>query len=225
MTDLAVIVPSRGRPEAAVALARAFVDTCTADTRLVFSVDVDDPRRIDYSPLIRNGPVDLDINVNSSMVEALNATAVKQPTFAVAFLGDDHLPRTYGWDAEYIKALRELGTGIVYGNDLLQGANLPTQVAMTSDIVRTLGYMVPPELRHMYADNFWLTLGRAAECIRYLPEVLVEHRHPLAGKATWDEGYKRVNDPEVYRADERAFGEYVRDRLAGDVAKVRALRG
>lgn len=231
MTDLLVVVPSRGRPEAAAALARAFADTCTADTKLVFAVDADDPRRGDYAPLIRNGFVDLAIGASATMVEALNRAAVAgtAPTaeapFGIGFLGDDHCPRTHGWDQRYLDALRELGTGMVYGDDLLQGENLPTQVAMTSDIVRALGYMAPAELRHMYVDNFWLTLGRAAECIRYLPEVVVEHRHPLAGKAQWDEGYKRVNDHAVYRADEQAFAEYVRTRLAADAAKVRALRG
>jgi len=227
VTDLVVIVPSRGRPEAAAALARAFADTCTADTALVFAVDEDDPS--DYGRLISNDGVHVHVGGNATMVEALNSAAVGQtlldePPFAIGFMGDDHCPRTLGWDQAYLDALKDLGTGIAYGNDLLQGERLPTQCAMTSDIVQALGYMAPPQLRHMYVDNFWLSLGQAAECIRYLPDVIVEHRHPLAGKAQWDAGYVRVNDRAVYRADEEAFAEYVRTRFAEDVAKVRALR-
>lgn len=227
MADLVIIVPTRDRPEQALALARAFADTCTADTRLVFAVDDDDPS--DYAPLILADRVHVQTGASKTMVQALNRVAVglavdADPPFAIGFMGDDHCPRTYGWDQAYLDALREMGTGIVYGNDLLQGERLPTQVAMTSDIVRALGYMSPPELRHMYVDNFWLTLGWAARCLRYLPDVIVEHRHPLAGKAQWDEGYVRVNDAAVYEADERAFAEYKLTRLAGDVAKVRALR-
>lgn len=229
MADLVVVVPSRGRPEAAAALARVFADTCTADTELLFAVDADDPRRRDYCDALRGAPRAAGVleQQSGTMVEALNLAAMfaAQRSFAVGFLGDDHCPRTLGWDQRYLDALRELGTGVVYGNDLLQGENLPTQAAMTSDIVRELGFMAPPALRHMYVDNFWLTLGRAADCIRYLPDVIVEHRHPLAGKAQWDAGYVRVNDRAVYQADELAFAEYVRSRLAGDAAKVRALRG
>ncbi len=225
MADLVVIVPSRGRPEAAAALVQHFKNTCMADTRLVFAVDDDDPS--DYGPLIANDRVHVHVGGNSTMVEALNATAsVYAPdAFALGFLGDDHCPRTYGWDRAYLDALRDLGTGIVYGNDLLQGHRLPTQCAMTSDIVRALGYMCPPALRHLFVDNYWRDLGKAAECLRYLPKVTIEHRHPLAGKSAWDDGYERVNAPEIAHHDREAYEAYVSDGLDADVAKVQALRG
>lgn len=227
MTDLVVVVPSRGRPDAARELWQSFADTCTAGTQLVFALDDDDPTRGDYpdGPTIWTGP-------NKSMVEALNGAATgyaeglfgMAPPVAIGFMGDDHRPRTNGWDQSYLDALRELGSGIVYGNDLLQGQRLPTQCAMTTDIVRALGYMAPPALTHMYVDNFWLTLGQCVESVRYLPDVVVEHLHPVAGKAQWDAGYMRVNATSMYSRDEAAFVHYVRESLAGDVAKVRALR-
>ena len=164
------------------------------------------------------------------MVEALNMTAGHLPShqaaFAVGFMGDDHRPRTVGWDKEYLDALRELGTGIVFGDDLYQGDKLPTQCAMTSDIVRALGYMAPPTLTHMYVDNFWRDLGTEADCLYYLPDVVVEHMHPIVGKAEWDEGHLRVNDRQVIDADEAAYVEHqTSGRFAADVAKVKALRG
>lgn len=239
MSDLVVIVPSRGRPEAALTVARIFADTCTADTELVFAIDADDPKRSEYSPLKSNGPVDLFVGNNSSMVSALNYAAhlaawwtpsykrdwIKDPPpFAVGFMGDDHRPRTPGWDSAYLDALRELGTGIVYGDDLLQGENLPTQCAMTSDIIRGLGHMAPPTLTHLYVDDYWRDLGRAAGCLRYLPDVVIEHMHPRAGKSEWDDGYRRVNADEVYQADAAAYAEYGRTRFEADVKTVKALR-
>jgi hypothetical protein len=117
-------------------------------------------------------------------------------------MGDDHFPRTHGWDQAYLDALRELGTGIVYGNDLLQGHRLPTQCAMTADIVRRWGYMALPTLRHMYVDNFWRDLGNAADCLRYLPEVVVEHgtRWPARRDGRRLPAGQRTR---VYSADER----------------------
>jgi hypothetical protein len=71
-------------------------------------------------------------------------------------------------------------------------------------------------------DNYWLALGQAADCITYLPDVVVEHLHPVAGKAQWDEGYVRVNNSAVYQADQEAFTAYLRDNLAREVELVRA---
>lgn len=226
MADLVVIVPSRGRPQAARHLVDTFADTCTADTVLVFAVDRDDPTHGDY--VSATGGACLTTQPSGTMVTALNFAALAQvssgaPPFAVGFMGDDHRPRTKGWDADYLDALRELGTGIVYGDDLYQGEKLPTQCAMTADIIRALGYMAPPTLTHMYVDNFWMDLGLEADCIFYLPEVVVEHVHPVAGKADWDEGHRRVNAREIFDADALAYGEYHRDRFPADVAKVRAL--
>lgn len=231
MADLVVIVPSRGRPAAASELARAFGETRTT-AHLVFAIDEDDPTKGEYADALGVYPSSvIDTGgAPATMVRALNACAVKRASapdapFAIGFMGDDHRPRTQGWDQAYLDALKELGTGIVYGDDLLQRQNLPTQCAMTSDIVKALGFMAPPTLRHLYVDNFWRDLGLAAGCLRYLPEVIVEHRHPVARKAEWDEGYQRVNSQEMYRSDAQAYADYGRDQFQADVAKVRALRG
>lgn len=227
MTDLVVIVPSRGRPGAAVELAAAFAKT-ESTSRLVFAVDEDDPTRSRYlatldaypATTVHFGPAP------STMVKALNTAALlyANEAYALGFMGDDHRPRTKHWDAMYLAALDQLRTGIVYGNDLLQGQRIPTQVAMTADIVRTLGHMAPATLAHLYVDNYWKDLGQQAGCLRYLPEVVVEHMHPIAGKAQWDEGHIRVNEPAMYQRDSDAYADYAGSHLADDVAKVRALR-
>lgn len=230
MADLTVIVPSRERPTAAGPLVEAFKATCTTDTRLVFAVDESDPTQQDYIDVAfgANWPVSVFVCPSRTMVEALNHAAgallADGAGFAIGFLGDDHCPRTVGWDTAYLETLHALGTGMVYGDDLLQGERIPTQVAMTSDIVSTLGHMAPPVLTHLYVDNYWLDLGRQAGCLRYLPDVVVEHRHPFAGKAAMDAGYARVNDAGMYDRDGQAYAAYA-PQLATDIAKVKALRG
>lgn len=241
MTDLVVIVPTRDRPESAEQLVRAFADTCTADTELVFALDDNAPSLPGYRGVVefannmrlfRVGEVTLPSrNMGEALrlaVAAVTSPDAVSPPFAVGFMGDDHRPRTKGWDTAYLQALRELGTGIVYGNDLLQGANLPTQVAMTSDIIRALGHMAPPTLVHMYLDNYWKELGERAGCLRYLPDVVVEHVHPLAQGLPmdeWDEGHRRVNSREMYATDHAAYVRWKYMQMPVEVAKVRALRG
>jgi len=51
--------------------------------------------------------------------------------------------------------------------------------------------------------------------LRYIPEVVLEHLHPVAGKAEWDDQYREVNAPEVYSADRIALDNY----LASDAYK------
>lgn len=217
---------------------RCFGDTITGNTILTFVVNEDDPRKPGYGVVTHE---DTRVHVEvcyvdaSNMVEALNLAAVnvvaggmswgRPAPFAVAFMGDDHRPRTKGWDSQYVSVLRDMGTGFVYGDDLLQHEMLPTQVAMTSNIIQALGYMAPPNLTHLYVDNAWLALGRAAGCLCYLPSVVVEHVHPIANKAEWDEGHLRVNAQEMNQKDSIAYRNWLYEGYNQAVDAIRALAG
>lgn len=253
MPDLLVIIPTRGRPHTVAEVVDAFRDTCRADTGLMFVIDDDDPAAERYQKAVNEQDLQgsgVDTAVFSgrriplprriagiilgtqpapgTMVSALNygaqyAAQGDNAPAAVAFMGDDHRPRTVGWDRAYLNALHGL-PGIVYGNDLVQGASLPTQFAVTTDVVRALGFMSPPVLTHLYLDNYWLTIGQASGCITYLPDVVVEHLHPVAGTAEWDEGYRRVNAPAMYSADRHAYEQYMAAHRDRDVLAVRSVR-
>lgn len=162
------------------------------------------------------------------MVDKLNATAAMMAGafFAAGFAGDDHVPRTRGWARRYVQVLHSMGTGIVYGDDLIQGPTLPTQWAMTTDIVTVLGRMVPARVEHFWCDNAVLTLGLAGGCVRYLPEVVIEHMHPVADKAPWDDTYERLAGQDAQDRDEGAFMAWRDDgAMVADAAAVLALRG
>ena len=208
MRNLVVLVPSRNRPQNIAELIKSFDETET-ESDLIVIVDDDEPQMDAY----------LALGCDVMVVEKNGKGMAKPLNFAArhfahkyrhfAFLGDDHRPRTKNWDVHFINALDELGTGIVYGNDLFQGEALPTAVAMSGDIVNALGGMVPQGMIHLYLDNFWMKLGKDLGTFSYLSEVVIEHLHPVAGKAQWDEGYKDVNAEEVYSADKKAFDEYI----------------
>jgi hypothetical protein len=209
---LTVIVPSRGRPEAALELVNAVVDTRqVSTTNMVLAVDADDPMLDLYQDVAgtRSDAARVEVVRGGWMVAALNEAAARvaadSSVTAIGFLGDDHRPRTPGWDASYLSALNEIGAGIVYGNDLLQYDFVPTQCAMSASIVRALGWMAHPSLKHMYVDTLWRDMANVARRLRYLPDVIVEHMHYLNGKSVQDDGYKRVNAAEVFSADEQAF--------------------
>jgi hypothetical protein len=113
----------------------------------------------------------------------------------------------------------------VYGDDLLQGERLPTAVFMSPSIVRTLGWMVPPGMIHLYLDDVWRELGKAVGCLRYHPEIVIEHMHPGANKAGWDPIYLESNSPELYAHDSALYQQWMDNQRHEDAAKLRALRG
>jgi hypothetical protein len=91
---------------------------------------------------------------------------------------------------------------------------------MSASIVRAIGYMAPPELIHMYMDNFWKALGQDLGHLIYRSDVIIEHLHPLVGKSQNDAGYMEVNSPEIYSKDVVAFDRYLRDRFVHDLQKI-----
>ena len=140
-----------------------------------------------------------------------------------ASLGDDHVPRTPGWDRLLLEAIDAMGgTGMAYGDDLLQGAALPTFVVMSADIVAALGWVCEPSMRHYNLDNVWQDLGRGAGCLAYRDDVIVEHMHPGASKAPFDDTY--AEDSPHWPQDLTAYQAWRQLRMADDIAKITALK-
>lgn len=231
MSDLLMIVPTRGRPDSVPAIMQAWDDT-EATAHLLFAVDTDDPEVAAYRKhakrLKDDDRVKFTFGKRRRLCGTLNQQAVKHAsTYPVlAFMGDDHRPRTVGWDVRFVTCLSggAAGPGVVYGNDLLQGEKMPTAVALTSDIVSTLGYMAPPALVHLCLDLVWLDWGKGIGRITYLEDLIIEHMHPANGKAPMDAGYEEVNSSEQVSADSDAYYDY-RDNggLQADLDKLRAL--
>lgn len=228
MPDLAIIVPTRGRPDNIRKVVSAWDFTNAWDyADLVLVADADDPEIGEYQePGISDHVRVVVIPAWMPMVHKLDLAAREMADryWALGFAGDDHLPQTIGWAARYLTVLRELGTGMVYGDDGYQGQRLSTEWAMTSDVVRALGRMVPAPVEHMFCDNSVLELFTAAGAVRHLPEIRIEHMHPYAGKAETDDQYERVNGRDQMVRDRRAFRAWQATTLASQVADVRALR-
>ena len=215
MSRLLVIVPSRKRPKACAELLQEFLKT-SEDAEILFGLDDDDKSQFPTEVLEA-----AEINPRLRMGGTLNLLANKYADKYeyIGFMGDDHRPRTQGWDKILCDAIGEK-PGVSYGDDLLQGANLPTAVILSSGIIRKIGYMVPPTLIHMYMDNFWRDLGDKLGNLVYRPDVTIEHLHYLAGKAINDLQYQEVNSAAVYENDRIAYGLYLAGQFEKDIQKV-----
>jgi hypothetical protein len=228
MTDLAVIVPSRQRPASVHRLCQAWADTAdgTVQADLIVCLDHDDDTIHDYPESGDYGFLSYSLADRNGFAPRLTAEALKEAPayFALASWGDDHIPRTEGWDSALVEALRDIGTGFAYGDDLIQGENLPTACAMTSDIVQALGWMTPPGMAHLYVDDVWLTLGRELGRIRYLPDVVIEHYHPMHRPDVEPDALViDANSAAAYTADRAVFDQWKADDLPECLDSLRAL--
>jgi len=211
------IVPTRGRPSNAHRLANAFNETA-AFSQLYFVVDNDDPLWTDYTrheEVLNYRCISLE-NKTGGCAKSLNDAAVQLLDFCnypafdyFIFMGDDHLPKTKNWDQRLVEAIG-LDQGIAYGDDLLQGENLPTAYAMSRELVVELQGMTFPGCKHLFFDNFVKQLGIDLKNLKYCPDVIIEHLHPVAGKAEVDEGYARVNQPKWYEEDLLTLQKFLR---------------
>lgn len=215
--DLLAIIPTRGRPESVQRFADAFYENSDGNADLIFGIDDDDetvyPEGLTYS-----------VNPRARFSGTLNNVSAKNPDYFAYFAaGDDHLIETPHFDTVILDNLHTLGTGFVYGPDGLMNEYLPTFGAMTGDVIKALGYMSLPELIHLYVDNWWKDLFGTIGKLKYDPNLRVSHLHPSGGFTEWDDQYKEVNDPEMYKHDSEAYEEYKRTRFASDVQKLQNL--
>lgn len=233
MTDpMLVIVPTRGRPQNIVRLEKALAETDTLNAHVLYAVDPDDPELEGY--------LDLDLSRIFVLKERLRlgrtlnflARRYADQYDVIGFMGDDHVPRTTGWEDRILEVFTMMWGAerhggppvpppVVYGNDLLQGQALPTAVFMDARIIRALTYMVPAEIVHLYADNFWKSLGEELGSLVYLPDVVIEHIHPAAGKVAMDAGYQEVNSRERDSMDRHAWERYRDESLSKAVERIR----
>lgn len=217
------ICPSRNRPANIARLLNAWDDT-RAQADLVVAVDDDDDHLNDYRELFND--VDpsqfiLQVGPRTKLGPTLNRIAVDYaPHYdAVGFLGDDHIPRTPRWDQRLADVL---DGGLAYGNDLFQGENLATAVLQSSRIITTLGQYHPPQLVHLYLDNYWIALGQGINALTYLPDVILEHHHFTNGKSPADETYAEANSPANQSNDQAAWQIYQAEQLPLDTAALTA---
>jgi hypothetical protein len=213
-----VICPSRGRPQNIADLLDCWAVTeATAD--LIVCVDVDDPTLEQYDEVM-SGQIGLIVGQRQSLTGWINTVAEAEchRHNIIGMIGDDVRPRTKHWDAEIAGAMKRFG--VVYGNDLHQSQRQPTHPFLDAELIRRLGFMAPWSIEHLYIDDFWRELGAHLGTLTYLPDVILEHMHPHAGKAEMDDGYRTVNSSDAYRRNGKAFRQYMARHFQRDMVKL-----
>ena len=224
MNKLLCICPSRGRPQKAKQMVESFYRTSRL-SHLILILDKDDETKEVYKTLIGDK---CEICVNEDL---LNYTEIINYFFKFyrshefySVTNDDFFYHTESWDVKLIEEIKLSGKhGIAYGNDLLQGANLPTTSIVSREICDALGWLQMPKLHHLFGDNVWSAIGQKARCLHYRQDVIIEHRHYFSKKVPADNTFLKTNSQEMYKKDESAFLDWLINDSHSDIEKVRKI--
>lgn len=187
MSELGLLVPSRGRPNNVARLWDSMQATCAGRTTLLVGLDADDPARDAYPPgpgyVIQDGMRYVTAWVNYLALATYGMFAF------IGTVGDDNTCQTIGWDDRIRDALGR--QPFAFANDRYprEPGSLSCHVFMRAEVVKILGYFGPPEISHMYVDVAWMAWCLAAG-YEYLDDVMLPHAHYTLG-APHDETYAR----------------------------------
>ncbi len=218
-----IILPSRSNGTGRENNVERFIQSWRQHTENISDLCIllDDDDEFRYQ---RHDDVMYYIDSNVRFVPKVNRAALlyKDQYKYIANFSDDFVIKNT-WESAFIEFFtNNNGVGIAYGNDLLQSEKLPTAVCMTSNIISKLGYMIPTSLQHMYADNFWRDLGLTTKTLKYFPDIIFEHIHPDAAKATRDAQYQYA--AQVAQDDNHAYHNYIHTDFSNDVEKIISIR-
>ena len=196
------------------------------ETHVHVCVDDDDPALEDYQKVFAQQGADGDGLITGPRVSFAawtNQIALKRARQyrCLASFGDDHVPRTRGFDKALVDACTQDGPAIAYPWDGMR-EDIPEAPVVSSEIVRALGWLINPAVSHYYGDNTLADLGRGAGCLRFLRAVAVDHAHPGRGAGTSDATYRSASP--LIPADRAAYQAWRASQMAADIATVAAVR-
>lgn len=225
--DLLIITPSRGRPKNVARLLDSVHELRQLETHVYAAVDEDDPDVDQYQYVFDKAGQDgdvLTVGSRKGLAEWTNEVAARKASDYryLASFGDDHVPRTKGFDKALCRGIEDMGgTGFTYPWDGVR-EDIPEAVVMSSDIVQALGWMCLPALQHFYVDNVWADLGQQAGCIRHLRAIAVDHINAASGRTAGDATY--ASSSTKLEADQKAYHEWRAGQMARDVATITSLK-
>jgi hypothetical protein len=162
----------------------------------------------------------LSVPSDITLMEKLNyhALDIADKHEYIQFLAHDIVLQT-PWESKFIDFLEDVPVGMVYGNDLVHNGKLATHPCIKSSMIKAVGFYGCPAVEHNFFDNYWMTIAQTLGTCMYLPDVIMEHNHPIVGKAKEDKISHRISN--LLKSDHVKFTRYMQSRFAIDVSKLK----
>jgi hypothetical protein len=235
MKNLLIICPSRGRPERILETIQSIEDTCNFEhTDFMVLLDNDDVCVPDY---YKNLPEWVKIKVYDRSHDCTLTTEIINRAFNenreynfYSVTNDDIVYLTKGWDEALCQELK-ISSGQddtmieKYGESFIgnvKPGEFPITSVIDGNIVREIGWLQYPKLRHSCGDNIWYWIGKRANCLYHDGNFHTEHKSAYFGKGEADETFKNCNALDNQQ-DYYAYKEWLKYRCGNEVCKVQEL--
>jgi hypothetical protein len=216
-TPLLIRMPTRWRPEQALATLTAYRKLAKGPVAIEVVIDEDDELMNDSRVLQRLYDLDCSICVgrHRNKVAAVNG-GIRDDWEVLVLASDDMVPIAPGYDGLILGAMATywpLGDGAIYFDDGYNKSHqidgkpiLCTLPVIGRHFYDQFGSVYYPGYGSLFCDNeqteLWTAMGRL-RYVEWNEGVLIEHRHHAAGRASFDALYKH-ND-ETYGAEDRTL--------------------
>ena len=209
-----VKLPSRGRPQQLLDVLRLYVNNAHDMSKMFFMITLDSDDSTADIDIINSltavhPNVSVHVGVSGTKIKAVNRDMDMAPYFDILLAtSDDMIPIVSGYDEIIRTAMYKhypSTDGVLWFNDGFQGNGLNTLPIMGRKYYQRFGYIYNPLYKTLWCDKEFtdvsIRLGRQT----YFPQVIIEHRHFVNGKAAVDETYIKNNagaeeDTELYNS-------------------------
>lgn len=155
-------------------------------------------------------------------------------------IGDDQVPLTDNWDLKLIEWIKGWNLVTCHDDGWQINTRGPNHIleadgricgawCVSGELLRTVGYIFPPNIHHIYLDDIWEELGKNTGCWNFVEhsraDVIVAHHHVDRGRATKDETHRRAYEggDSFAAIDYPHWWEWRRNELGPTIDRVREL--
>ena len=210
MVKLSLLLPTRGRPAFVANFLKSVIENSDDPqfVEVVLAIDKDDgssqaitcPSPLQTVKMVGSPGRPMGL-MNQQCYEASSGQYVM-------LVNDDAIFQTKGWDTEICKTFSKFSDHIalVYGNDMDQGAHVPTFPILSREACDAMGGICPVSYWNLHIETHIFDIFKQLRKLRhdrivYLPNLIFEHLHHTLNKSASDQTSKK-RDP---RSDEWLF--------------------
>lgn len=184
---IAILCPTRGRPEQCQRMIQSAYDTTTEKVQIFLAVSEEDfPTYQSKLSLPESDRVGVLI---VTMPEAttcfkwnrLAQLAFGQPNTFYMLAADDMVFETKGWDKaliEHYNALPEGRKAHVYALRDSRDENGTPHIIVTREWIECMGYFVPPIFLHWFIDTWTVEIAKFNHCFTHMTNYVLRHDKP-----------------------------------------------
>lgn len=207
---ISLLCPTYGRPDGAVAMEVSAIDTCCGPIEVLFGCDNDEQAEAINARRKASEIIDIltvDPAIAGKVSKIWNWLVPYSCGDVLMLANDDIRFHTAGWDAQVYDAFSSFPgrLGMVWCDDGINGPNHAAFPFVTRQWVDVVGHFTPGIFEFGFNDTWVYDIAKRAGRLKYLPEILIEHRHFSVGKSAFDDTYARQRRDGRWRRDRDLF--------------------